>query len=337
MNTWLEALRGGDFGADFESAGDARAEARAAANETIIAPLVHFGLIRAEGPDAGGFLHNLLSNDVNGLGDNDLRRAALCTPKGRMLADFLLWRDAEGVTLQLSADLLPVILKKLSMYVLRAKVKLRDASGEFARIGVAGTNAKGLLERQGLPRPEPMQQLAFDAGRVLGLGQRHYEILVDATQAADLWQNLRAGAQPVGVAAWRGLDIAAGIPLITAATMEEFVPQMVNFEVIGGVGFKKGCYPGQEIVARTQYLGKIKRRMFRAHANAGQSAPATPVYAAETGDQACGAVVLSAPSAEGGTDLLVVAQANCVAAGEIRLESLTGPVLQILSLPYTVD
>lgn len=338
-NDWLESLRHQGLQADFESAGDSGIDARAAAGATVIAPLFHLGLIRAQGEDTLGFLHNLLSNDVSSLDEKELRRAALCTPKGRMLADFLLWRDGAEVTLQLSADLLPAILKKMSMYVLRSKVKLSDGSESLARIGLAGPQAAALLQQQNLPVPGAMELRAFASGTVLRLGEQRYEIVVATAKAVALWQALRTAAQPVGIAAWRGLDIAAGIPLITAATTEEFVPQMVNYELIGGIGFKKGCYPGQEIVARTQYLGKIKRRMYRAHVDAAADklAPGTPVYAPETGEQACGAVVLSAPSAQGGLDLLLVAQSNCVATGEIHLGSPSGPVPQIQPLPYAVD
>lgn len=336
---WLESLRASNFDADLEATGNGNSgvDARLAASETVIAPLAHLGLIRAQGDDAQTFLHNLLSNDVSGLGASDLRRAALCTPKGRMLADLLLWRDAEGVVLQLSADLLPPILKKLSMYVLRSKVKLADVSESMSCIGLSGPQAAALLRQQGLPQPDPMQQQAFEAGTVLGLDAQRYEIVIATDKAAALWQILQTGAQPVGIAAWRGLDIAAGIPHIVAATMEEFVPQMVNYELIDGVSFKKGCYPGQEIVARTQHLGKIKRRMYRAHIAIDKLAPGDPVYAPETGEQACGTVVLAAPSARGGLDLLLVVQSSCVATGEIHLGTPSGPVPQILPLPYVVE
>lgn len=143
-------------------------------------------------------------------------------------------------------------------------------------------------------------------------------------------------AQPAGTAAWRGLDIAAGIPAITAATIEAFVPQMVNYELIGGISFKKGCYPGQEIVARTHYLGKIKRRMYRAHIDGDAVSPGASIYGPETGDQACGSVVLTAPSATGGTNFLLAAQSSVVEAGEIHVGSPAGPVAQILSLPYAI-
>ena len=334
---WLETLAAAGFAADMNSTADAVADARRAAAETVIAPLDHLGLLRAEGPEAATFLHNLLTNDVSGMGETDLRRAGFCTPKGRLLADLLLWRDGESIMLQLAADLAPAMQKKLSMYILRSKAKLGDASDAYARIGIAGPQAVALLQAHSLPCPAALQVAGFDGGTVLGLDTGRFEIAITMEKASALWQALSTGASPVGTAAWLGLDIAAGIPLITAATSEAFVPQMVNYELIGGVGFKKGCYPGQEIVARTQYLGKIKRRMYRAHlAATSPCKPGTQVYAAETGEQACGAVVLCAPAADGGQDLLLVAQSTAVASG-IHIGEPAGPRAELLPLPYAVD
>lgn len=329
-NNWLQSLDTADATSGLD-----------ATHTTTITPLAHLGLIAVRGDDAASFLHNLLTNDVTGLGANDVRRAGFCTPKGRMLADFLVWRDVDGVILQLSADLLPPLLKKLSMYVLRAKAKLSDASESMARIGLAGPQAHALLAQQGLPQPTPLQQQAFDGGTVIGLDAQRFEIVIAADKVAALWSALRAGgAQPAGIDTWHSLDVAAGIPLITAATSEEFIPQMVNFELIGGVGFKKGCYPGQEIVARTQYLGKIKRRMYRAHVDGTAAAAGTQVYSTETGDQSCGMVVTSA-AVPGGFDLLLVAQSSAAATGELCLGAPPGApnsaALRLLTLPYAVD
>ncbi len=337
IDEWLNSMRATGFDVDLESSGNPLGDVQSVRSDTIIAPLVHLGLIQAQGEDAQPFLHNLLTNDVNGLGLNDLLRAGFCTPKGRMLADFLIWRDGDGVKLQLSADMLPAILKKLSMYVLRSKVKLGDASQTHARIGLSGSQAIALLQQLNLPTPAIMQQQPFAGGVVLGLGGQRFEIVLAADRVAAIWQALATLAKPVGVAAWRALDVAAGIPLITSATQESFVPQMVNFELIGGVSFKKGCYPGQEIVARTHYLGKVKRRMYRAHVATDAVPVGASIYAPETGDQACGAVVETAPSVDGGIELLFSAQSSCVAAGEIHVGSAAGPLAHVLSLPYPVE
>jgi hypothetical protein len=337
MNSdWLEALQRAGLNGSMETAGDIEAEVRAAAGQTIMAPLTHLGLIEAQGEDASSFLHNLLTNDVNSIAADGVRRAGFCTPKGRLLADFLIWRKDQSIVLQLSADLLPAMLKKLSMYVLRAKAKLSDATPAHALIGLAGPQAVELLGQLSVPAPTPLQSAVFDGGMVIGLGEQRFELMVDVAKAASVWQQLAEKARPVGIAAWRSLDIAAGTPLITAATTEQFVPQMINYELIGGVGFKKGCYPGQEIVARTQYLGKIKRRMYRVNVGANLSAGES-VYSASTGDQACGTVVLTAPSPEGGTDALLVAQISSAGSEELHIGNPAGPVPRLLALPYSVD
>jgi hypothetical protein len=316
--------------------GDSAQEVAAAARATVISPIADCGLIRAVGEDAAKFLHSLLTHDIEHLAPGSVRRAGLCSPKGRLLADFLVWREADGWLLQVSADILPGILKKLSMYVLRAKVKLTDASGEYVLLGLSGPDAPALLQEIGITPPSPMQVMEFSGGNVIGLSEHRFQLLIPAAQAPALWQNLSIRTRPVGLAAWHWLDIAAGIPHITLPVQEQFVPQMVNLELIDGVSFKKGCYPGQEIVARTHYLGKIKKRMYRARL-AGDAAAGDPLYAPETVDQACGSVVAAAPSPEGGTELLIVLPSSVAEAGDIRLGSREGSRIELLELPYAVD
>lgn len=323
-------------GADMPDFGDPAQEVAAAAAATVICPILDCGLIRVVGEDAAKFLHNLLTHDIEHLAPGSVRRAGLCTPKGRLLADFLVWREADGWLMQLSADILPGILKKLSMYVLRARVKLTDASAEHVVLGLSGPDAPALLQENGVAPPPPMRTVEFAGGCVIGLAEQRFQLVMPAAQSAALWQKLSLRARPVGLAAWHWLDIAAGIPHITTPVQEQFVPQMVNFELIDGVSFKKGCYPGQEIVARTHYLGKIKKRMYRARL-AGDAAAGDSLYAQETADQACGSVVAAAPSPEGGTELLIVLPSHVAQAGDIRLGSMDGARLDILKLPYAVD
>ncbi|HWV17411.1 MAG TPA: folate-binding protein, partial [Rhodocyclaceae bacterium] len=147
------------------------------------------------------------------------------------------------------------------------------------------------------------------------------------------WASLAQHATPAGLNAWRLRDIADGLPRVVAATQEQFIPQMVNFEAVGGVSFKKGCYPGQEIVARTQYLGKIKRRMYRVSVDA-LSTAGTDLYAPETGEQSCGNVVIAAQTGPDNSEALVVLQASAFEAGEVHLGSSSGPKLTFLPLPY---
>ncbi len=287
------------------------------------ATLADQGLIRASGEEAAGFLHNLLTNDINHLAEGTARHAGLCTPKGRLIATFLIWREGGDYYLLLSADILPAILKKLSMYVLRSKVRLADVSGERVLIGVCGA---------ALGPAETMRTAPCEGGIAIRLDADRVVLAVPAgTQPA--------GLPPAGTLAdWHLAEIRHGMPRITAATQELFTPQMANYELpaVGGVSFQKGCYPGQEVVARTQYLGKVKRRMYRAKL-AALVPPGTEVFTPEAGDQHCGAVVLSAPAPAGGGECLLVVQSSGAEAGEVHVGSPAGPRAEILPLPYAVD
>jgi len=335
---WIDFITGQGADGGFESFGKPAADLVAARDATVVAPLPDFGLIRAAGEDAASFLHNLLTNDVKNLGPDAARFAGLCTAKGRLIASFHIWHDRQdNLLLMLAADILPAILKKLSMYVLRSKVKLTDASDDHALIGLAGPQAEALVLGVAGAVPFPMQVVPFDGGQVLRLDERRFVLIVDADAAPAVWTRLAAQATPVGNAAWRWLEIAAGQPRIVAGTQEAFVPQMTNLEApaVGGVSFTKGCYPGQEIVARAQYLGKIKRRMFRARLDA-PAEPGAHVFAPETGDQHCGGIVTVAPSPDGGYECLAVVQESCAEAGEVHVGTPAGPRLSFLELPYAV-
>lgn len=287
------------------------------------ATLADQGLIRASGVEAAGFLHNLLTNDINHLAEGTARQAGLCTPKGRLIATFLIWCEGGDYYLLLSADILPAILKKLSMYVLRSKVKLADVTSERALIGVCGT---------ALGPAETMRTAPCEGGIAIRLDADRLVLAVPVGAAP-------AGLPPAGALEdWHLAEIRHGMPRITAATQELFTPQMANYELpaVGGVSFQKGCYPGQEVVARTQYLGKVKRRMYRAKL-ATFVPPGTEVFTPEAGDQHCGAVVLSAPAPQGGCECLLVVQSSGAEAGEVHVGSPAGPRAEILPLPYAVD
>lgn len=316
---------------DGSSFGAAAAELAEAQGGAVLAPLVDLGLIRASGADTADFLHNLLTNDINGIGAESARFAGLCTPKGRLLALLLIWRDGDDFLLMLPRDILPGILKKLSMYVLRSKVKLSDATMERALIGVSPTPTFAA----GLPR---FGVASIVGGQTIRLDDKRALLALNAEAATVNWAELAASAKPVGLAAWQWLEIAAGQPRVVAATQEAFVPQMLNMELpaVAGVSFSKGCYPGQEIVARTQYLGKIKRRTYRARL-LGATTPGTHVYAPETGDQHCGAIVSVAPSPAGGVECLVCVQSGAVDAGEVRVGAVDGERLEFLPLPYEIS
>lgn len=338
---WQDFLRGcgaraQDNGivSDFGNPGE---ELSAASAGTVLVPLTAYGLIRVAGEDAATFLQNLLTNDVKGLPRGGVQHNGLCSPKGRMLASFLMWRDEAGYVLQLAAGLQPLIQRKLSMYVLRSKVKVSDAGDELVILGVAGPAAEqAVREHAGAVPADTLSHVGFAAGTVIRLGAQRFELIVQAGEAQQTWQGLAARARPAGFPVWQRLDILAGWPLITEDTQEQFVPQMVNFELIGGVNFQKGCYPGQEIVARTQYLGKLKRRMYLAHVGASAQA-GNELFSPDLPDQACGMVVNAAPAPAGGSDILAVMQMSSAEGGEVHLGEKAGPRLEFRDLPYSLD
>lgn len=319
--------------------GSPEIELASADTAAVIVPPSHLSVLRVTGADAGGFLHNLLTNDVRGLAADRAQYNSLCNAKGRMLASVLLWPDAQGYLLAVARDLGEVLRRKLAMFVLRSRVALEDAAPDLALIGVAGPDAATALEQAQLPVPdEPMKIARIAGGCVIRLDAARFMLTIDADAAPGLWDRVAGIARPAGESVWRRFDIHAGIAWIVAATTEEFVPQMVNFERIGGVSFHKGCYPGQEIVARSQYLGKLKRRMVLAHIDDGVIAAAgMPLYSPELPNQSCGIVIDAVTAAGGGCDLLAVIQTSSVEDGRIHLGRPDGSPLHLKPLPYPVE
>ena len=320
MNSnWQEFL--GACGARIDQAlvsdfGDRQGELNAARAATVISPLTHLGLIELSGDDAKSFLHNQLTSDVNHLEPTAAQHSAWCTAKGRMLASLLLYRSGTAYRALLSADLLAATQKRLQMYVLRSKVVISDISEHYAVIGLAGPTAVATLTDAGLPAPaEPLAVAAFADGEVIRIDQTRYLLLVASAAAATLWTRLASNARPVGTPVWQWLDVDSGIPLIGEATKEAFVPQMTHLDKIGGVSFHKGCYPGQEVIARTQYLGKVKRHLYRIRAD-GVVAAGCALFSAQSPDpeHPCGMVANAAPSPDGGYDALAVIQETFASA-----------------------
>ncbi len=322
--------------ADF---GNADAEQQQSAIGPIVADLSHLNLIQFVGEDAQSFLQGQLSNDVRLLDGANAQFTSYNTPKGRMLANGLLWQNApNSYIFQLPASLREAIQKRLSMFVMRAKVKVSDASDDWVRLGFGGAGAAAALSQAVDALPAAVQGLVQTSfGSVLRLPGDHFELLIAPDQAAAIWEKLLQQAKPVGYACWDDLLIRAGIPTVLPATQEQFVAQMLNYELIDGVNFKKGCYPGQEIVARTQYLGKPKRRMYLAHIACAESPqPGDELYSADLPDQACGMIVNAAPGTTGGFDVLAVIQISSAAGQDLHLKSQQGPQLNLQTLPYAV-
>jgi len=315
--------------------GDAAAE-RSATGGTIVADLSQLGVIAFRGDDTVAFLQGQLTNDVRALHPDGAQWNGYCSPKGRLLGNFLMWRQGGDYCLQLSGDIAAGVLKRLSMFIMRAKVQVRDASDETVRLVVAGKQAQAAVTAAMGAVPEAaMHSRVGDAGQAIRLGGDKFVLSLAPERAVAVWQTLRESATPVGAPVWDWLRLNAGIPMIVAATQEQFVPQMVNLEVIGGVSFQKGCYPGQEIVARSQYLGKLKRRMFLAHVDA-EAAPGDSLYSADLAGQATGTVVNAAPAPTGGFDVLAVAQVESANTQTLHLKAAGGAALTLKPLPYAL-
>jgi len=317
------------------SFGDPAAEQQALMNGTVMCDLSHLGLLQLKGSDALTFLQGQVTNEVMQLTGHNAHYSAYCNPKGRMLALFLAFRHYDHVHLQLPRALTAAIAKRLKMYVMRSKVEIEDVTSSIIKIGLNGHNATQLLQPLFAQLPMADYELvSLDNGAVLKLpgAVPRYEIFADMANASLIWNALKAQATPVGSNCWEWLEIQAGIPDVTLNTQEQFVPQMLNLDLLDGINFKKGCYTGQEIVARTHYLGTVKRRTHLAHVDCA-SQPLAGDNVLNAAQEAIGKVVRSALAPNKGYDLLAEIRLESVAAGDLFVN---GSALQIQTLPYAL-
>jgi len=300
--------------------------------------LSHLGLIAVRGDDAVTFLQGQLTNDVRAVSDTHSQLSSHCSPKGRMLALFRVLRLGDAIVLQLPRERVADTLKRLRLFVMRAKVTLEDQSDGPIRIGVAGSGAVGALAALGLALPELDNALAVtDEVTVLRLPAPvpRFELIGPFERLAPLWDALTPNSVMGDTDAWALLDIRAGIPTVYNTTVETFVPQMVNMQLIDGVSFDKGCYVGQEVVARMRYLGTLKRRMYLAEVESlTPPQPGDAINApGSTSEQGAGRVVDARPLGAGRYALLVVVETAAAEAGDARLGT-TGSLLQLTAPPY---
>jgi tRNA-modifying protein YgfZ len=290
-----------------------------------VAALPRLGVIAVAGEDAASFLQGQLTQDFALLGPGEARLAAYCTAKGRMQANFIGFRYSPSeILLVTSRDILAATLKRLSMFVLRAKAKLRDASAEFDLYGLAGETAR-----------------ASDAGEPWQLVRRGDEVLVTLYPAEGrprMLQVTPAGrARPDGAVLdagmWAWSEVRSGVATITTPVVEAFVPQMLNYESVGGVNFKKGCYPGQEVVARSQFRGTLKRRAYLAH-SVGPLTAGQELFHDADPSQPCGLVVQAAQAPGGGWDAIVSIQLSAVENGKVTAGSPQGDAVSVAPPPY---
>ncbi|RVU86353.1 folate-binding protein [Leucothrix sargassi] len=259
-----------DQGAEFEeerlvSFGNPHRERRIAPQGAVLSNLADRGLLEVSGADAESFLQNQLTNDITKINETTHQLTAWCNPKGRVIANFRAFKRGQSIYLILSRDLVETVMTKLSRYIMMSKVSIEDATDSLVHFGYAGENAQSDLELI-------LDKVPTVSNETLNLGQLtilrlpgntpRFEVFGDIKEASDLWSKCNVRAAPVSSQAWDYINILAGRPVVTAESTEAWIPQMLNLTNIDGVDFQKGCYPGQEVVARLKYLGKNKRRMF---------------------------------------------------------------------------
>jgi len=309
--------------ADF---GDPAGELRSAESGAIACALFDWAAIAVTGADADAFLQGQLTNDVAALAAGATQWNAWCSPKGRVLATFPLARTGhDAFMLVVPSSLAAGLERRLRMYVLRSKVVVTPLIASHHAIGLYGGAAS------------PEVGVGDDAIGVIAVfdyadGRRLAVVTRD--EAASWWDRITRDRAPAGSSTWDLLGIRAGVAVITSPTADRFVPQMLNWELIGGVSFRKGCYPGQEIVARMQYRGRVKERLYRARIVAEGLLPGAALFAQRFGDQACGTVINAVRLPEGGTELLAVLQTASAENDRVTLSAGEGDALTLLDLPY---
>ncbi|MGN7742998.1 CAF17-like 4Fe-4S cluster assembly/insertion protein YgfZ [Pseudomonas sp. 22526] len=305
------------------------------ADSAFFCSLSHEGVLAVRGPDASKFLQGQLTCNLNYLSDSQSSLGARCTQKGRMQSSFRILLEGDGCLLAMATELLEPQLADLKKYAVFSKAKLSDESALWVRFGLG--NAESVLTGLGLQLPPEDGAVARNDGLIaIRVSAERAELWVPADQAGALREKLAAQLSEGDLNQWLLGQIRAGIGQVMPATRELFIPQMLNLQAIGGVSFKKGCYTGQEIVARMQYLGKLKRRLYRLALNVEElPEPGTPLFSPTHGSS-IGEVVIAA-HAEQNIELLAVLQAEAAEDGNLHLGTLEGPGLQLLDLPYQLD
>ncbi len=300
----------------------------------MIINLSKLGLIKVTGNDAETFLQGQFTNDVRQVTDTLSQLSAMCSPKGRVIVNFRLFKRDNAYYLLLPKESLVATIKRLQMYVLRAKVKLEDASDHLYAIGIAGANSSEILtDCLGFAPPTEINAcLTVEKITVLKLpdNQARYIVITETLDNLSTCGEISADESE-----WQLLDILAGLPQILPATNEAFVPQMLNYDILNGISFKKGCYTGQEVVARMQYLGTLKRRMYLAKIDTAQLPQPGDALYISSDEQSVGKIVNASFHPDGGAIVLVVIKIAEAEAHKIHWQSQQGECLQLLDLPYS--
>ena len=321
--------------------GHSNEEEQHAYSNIVLADLSHYSLIEASGDDVVEFLQGQLTNDIKLVTDNEGQLSAYCNPKGRILANFRIFKRNEHYFLRLRSDIIETTLKRLRMFVMRSKVELSDRSDELSRMGIAGQNATIKLTSliHNLPEntDESITENEITVIKLPGTLPR-YEVHGPFEKVKELWEKLQNDAVAIGENSWNLLTIRAGIPEIVAETVEAFVPQMVNLQAINSLSFTKGCYPGQEVVARMHYLGKLKRRLFIGSLNSAElPIPGQAIVTNSENEDKAGQIVTASWSKDKIVEFLAVLQIEKAENEELHLGFNNGPLIELLELPYSIE
>jgi tRNA-modifying protein YgfZ len=312
-----------------------------ALHEPLHAALPKLGVLAVRGPDAAQFLNAQVTVDVAAIDATRWQLGAYCSVKGRVAALFEMWRTDDGFCLSLPSEIVETLRSRLARFVLRSKVQLENVTDQWRAFGLTGPGIEQALQSAGLPCPEEpwTSRPLSDGGRLVRVppspraGARLMLLAPVATTAS--YQQRLAAVSPVDPGVWWWSKVDAGLPDVFTVTQERFLPQMLNLDVLGGVHFRKGCYPGQEVVARSQYLGKLRRRMVRAHAS--QALPGEDVFddgAEGSSGGPVGTVVMAAASPEGGVDLLLECPTALAGAAQLRIGQAQSGQVSLGEVPY---
>ncbi len=298
-------------------------------------------LLACEGPDSAKFLQGQLTCDTRELQVPHTALGAHCTPKGRMVSSFrIAGLDNETFFMRMDRSIIEQTRQSLGKYIVFSKAELYDRSEQWLALGLAGKNCKKALSAIFDTLPTEQHASVQQEGKCLLIqvdneGQR-YELWCKTEEASKLWRELSQTLPPVAEKAWQLQNIQQGLGFVESETLEMFIPQMLNYQTVGAISFKKGCYTGQEIVARMQYLGKLKRHMYRLHCHSDTLPLAgTALFSAE-GEQVIGNIVHSAALTPNEYQMLAVVSEQAIAKNQLRLGSQTGVNLDVLSLPYAI-
>lgn len=343
-NDWKAFLTdaGGEFDGDIVTHyGNPVREQAVSLTGGVFADLSHYGLLACTGSEVATFLQAQFSNDIADVDGAHSQLSAYCTPKGRTLAIFRIFQVDDTYYLRLPLDILDAVIKRLRMYVIRADVAFEDVSESIYRFGISGAHIADEIADL-ITASDNVNGVATRDGvtilRIPGLEPRFEIFTASIKKARSLWETLNVRGAPVGESAWRLLEILAGQPAVYADTSELFVPQMLNLQLLDGVNFKKGCYPGQEIVARMHYLGTLKRRMYLGRIDSDSAiTPGGECFSGGDSSQSVGRIVDAQPHPDGGQSALAVFQIKSIEAGDVHYASNDGPAFIPADLPYPFE